>query len=155
MTKTELLEELNIELELIETILLELKSLKEDVKGKEPTLRDKTAAAAFLAQFYGGIENILKRICRYQAVTLPAGDAWHIELFRRFCEPAYAPLPVLFDVTLAAAMAPYRKFRHVVHHGYGFQLDWARMVEGIEQLEDVFLRFKAKLKEYIQKLGPE
>jgi len=34
-------------------------------------LRDKTAAAAFLAQFYSGIENILKRISRFYHVNLP------------------------------------------------------------------------------------
>jgi len=54
---------------------------------QKPTVREKTAAAAFLAQFYGGIENILKRIHRYYGIPLSTGDAWYIEIFKRFCNP--------------------------------------------------------------------
>ena len=95
------------------------------------------------------IENILKRISRFYSVALPSGDMWHIDLFRRFCEPSLPPLPVLFDDSLSSALAVYRKFRHVVHHGYGFQLDWDRMTEGIENAEPVFLRFKANLNMFL------
>jgi hypothetical protein len=133
MTVEELQEAIHIELELIESTLLELSSLRSDVTDKEPTVCEKTAAASFMAQFYNGIENILKRISHYHSIPLPKGDLWHVELFKRFCLPAYKDLPVLFDKTLALQMATYRKFRHVVFHGYGFQLDWDRMKEGIEQ----------------------
>jgi hypothetical protein len=112
-------------------------------------MRDKTAAAAFLAQFYGGIENILKRISRFYNVSLPAGNLWHVELFKRFCDPQVKPLPLLFDKALSEDLAPFRKFRHVVHHGYGFQLDWDRMKEGIEKSQLVFSRFKTNIENYI------
>lgn len=155
MTVDELREEINIELELIEETLREIVSLRDDVEGREPTVREKTAAASFMAQFYSGIENILKRISRFQSVPLPTGETWHIELFKRFCKPAYKNLPVLFDETLSVAISPYRKFRHVVFHGYGFQLDWNRMKEGVESMEDIFHRFKSKLSEYLQSLTIE
>lgn len=92
MKDSTLREEISIELELIESTLRELSSLRNDAVKREPTIREKTAAAAFLAQFYGGIENILKRICRFHAVPVPTGDTWHIDLFKRFCAPAYKPL---------------------------------------------------------------
>ena len=38
----------------------------------------------------------------------------------------------------------------VVHHGYGFQLNWERMSEGIENAESVYGRFKAALEEYLK-----
>lgn len=148
----ELREEINIELEFIESILQELASLREDVTGRDPTVREKTAAAAFLAQFYGGIENILKRISRFNSIPLPTGDTWHVELFKRFCAPSPSPLPVLFDESLESAMAPFRKFRHVVYHGYGFQLDWSRMKEGLESIDGVFSRFKLKVLNDLQRL---
>ncbi len=154
MTAKELREEISIELELIESLLQELSALRKDVMDREPTIREKTAAAAFLAQFYCGIENILKRISRFNSIPLPAGDTWHVELFKRFCAPSHSPLPVLFDESLESAMAPFRKFRHVVYHGYGFQLDWNRMKEGIENIEDIFLRFKTKVTAYLQTLTP-
>lgn len=152
MTSAELKEEIAIELENIETVLRELTQLHHNVQGREASLLEKTAASAFLAQFYNGLENILKRISRYCNAPLPTGEIWHVELFRRFCTPPAPPLPVLFDPSLAADLAPYRKFRHVVHHGYGFQLDWERMAEGIGQVNDVYRRFKICLDDYMQSL---
>lgn len=152
MKDSTLREEISIELELIESTLRELSSLRNDVVKREPTIREKTAAAAFLAQFYGGIENILKRICHFHAVAIPTGDTWHIDLFKRFCEPGYKPLPGLFNESLSSAIAPFRKFRHVVYHGYGFQLDWDRMQEGMARVDNVYGQFKTRLLEYLQSL---
>ena len=150
MTMDELREEISIELELMEDTVREVSALRKDVGAREPTVREKTAAAAFMAQFYGGVENILKRISRFHGVPIPAGDTWHIDLFKRFSTPPYQPLPVLFDGSLSSGMSAYRKFRHVVHHGYGFQLDWSRMREGMINIENVFLRFRTTLHEYLR-----
>ena len=152
MTSDELKKEINIELELIETVLQELALLRKDVAGREPTIREKTAAAGFMAQFYGGVENILKRISSFYSIPLPTGDTWHVDLFKLFCVPSYKPLPLLFDEFLVLAMAPFRKFRHVVYHGYGFQLDWDRMEEGLGNIDEVFSIFKAKLLSYMRTL---
>jgi hypothetical protein len=142
--------EVGIELDLFAVVVRELVSLKADIGDHEPTMREITAAAGFLAQFYNGIENILKRISRFNDVPLPTGAMWHVELFKRFCTPPFDPLPALFDEPLAQALSPFRKFRHVVHHGYGFQLDWVRMKEGISTLEDIFYRFKTNILNYLK-----
>lgn len=152
MTLKNLREEISIELELIASILDEISSLRDDLMYCEPTVREKTAAGAFLAQFYGGIENILKRISLFHSVPMPTGDNWHTDLFRRFCQPPYKTLPLLFDEQLAINMAPFRKFRHVVYHGYGFELDWERMKEGMARVDDVFNRFKQNLNAYLNDL---
>jgi len=155
MKPEELCEEIAIELELMEATVRELSALQRDLAGREPTVREKTAAAAFLAQFYNGVENTLKRISRFHAVPLPTSDTWHVDLFKRFCMPPYEPLPALFDEPLASALAPFRKFRHVVYHGYGFELDWSRMREGIERVESVFAQFKLVLSNYLHTLAGE
>ncbi len=113
------------------TVVKEIVSLERDTADLEPTNREKTAASAYLAQFYNGVENILKRISRFHNVTLPTSPTWHIDLLNRFCHPPLEPLPVLFNDSLATQLSALRKFRHVVHHGYGFQLDWERLIEGI------------------------
>jgi len=64
----------------------------------------------------------------------------HVEMFQMFCDPPRAPLPCFFDAGLAAALGPFRRFRHVVHHGY-------------EQLDTVFGRLKARLDEYLQNIA--
>ncbi len=56
---------------------------------------------------------------------------------------------------LAADLAPYRRFRHVVFHSYGFQLDWSRMTEGASNVEGVFLRLKTRLDDYLRSLSTD
>jgi hypothetical protein len=149
----ELGEEIALELEALEATVKELLALERDVAHTEPTVREKTAAAAFLAQFYNGTENILKRISHHHNVPLPTGEAWHVDLFQRFCAPSFPGLPLLFDKSLASALAPYRRFRHVVFHSYGFQLDWDRMAEGVANVEDTFSQLKAALSIYLATIG--
>lgn len=96
----------------------------------------------------------LKRISRFHEVPLPKGESWHIDLFTRYCSPPTPPFPLLFDDALAPTIAPFRKFRHVVHHGYGFQIEWDRMKEGISQIEDVFSQIKSRLSDYVKSLEP-
>lgn len=57
---------------------------------------------------------------------------------------------MLFDDTLALELTAFRKFRHVVHHGYGFLFDWQRMVEGIDTIEDVFMQLKTTIASSLQ-----
>jgi hypothetical protein len=152
MKLEELKEEIAIELENIEKIVQEILALRADLGAREPTVREKTAAAAFLAQFYSGIENILKRISHFYGIPLPIGDTWHIDLFKRFCQPAHEPLPALFDEALESTLAPFRKFRHVFYHDYGFHFDWDRMQGGIATVDDVFTRFKSRLHDFMQAL---
>lgn len=152
MTLEDLRDDVSVELQLLETTVREAVALRRDVGEREATVRERTAAAAFLAQFYSGVENILKRLCRFHAVPLPAGETWHVELFQRFSPPATPPLPALFNEGLAAIFSGYRKFRHVVHHGYGFQLDWARIREGIGGLETAFASFRGRLESHLGSL---
>ncbi len=153
MNLEELREEINFELTQMEKVVQELLALYQEVAGRTPTAREKAAAGAFLAQFYNGVENILKRISRFYGVPLPAGETWHIELFTRFCVPPYGPLPALFDSSLASSLAPFRRFRHVFLHGYSFDLDWERMSEGIRQVETVFRQLKKALLAYLESIG--
>lgn len=149
MKLDDLKEEISIELELMDGTIKELLSLKEEISGRKPTVREKTAAAAFLAQWYNGVENILKRIYRYYNITIPVGDNWHTELVKGVSEPPREDLPLLIDYELFTDLAPFRKFRHVVYHGYGFQLEWDRMLPGIERVSTIFLRFKKRVEKLI------
>lgn len=153
MNPIDLHEEIAVELEALEATVSELLTLQQDVAHSEPTVRERAAAAAFLAQFYNGIENILTRISHYNNVPLPTGETWHIELFQRFCSPPFPGLPSLFDETLAASLAPYRRFRHVAFHSYGFQLDWSRMAEGVADVRSVFEALKQSLDSYLRSIG--
>jgi hypothetical protein len=153
MSIRELREEIAVELEALEIVVTELLQLEHDVAHREPTIRENAAAAAFLAQFYNGVENILKRICRHHNVPLPTGATWHTELFRLFCSPPHADLPLLFDGFLASALAPYRRFRHVAFHSYGFQLEWERMAEGVANIDIVLQQLQSSLSNYLEAIS--
>ena len=152
MTADDLRAEIDIDMEAIETALEKLSALHADVGSRRPAVREKTAAATFLAQFYGGIENILKRISLFNSMPLPSGKTWQMDLFKRFCIPSYRPLPELFDEFLTAGLPPYRRFRHTFHHSYSFELEWERMKEGIERAPHLFVRFKERVLKYSQGL---
>ena len=150
MTADELKAEIAVEFAALRQVANELEALRADVAGREPTVREKTAAAAFLAQFYSGIENILKRLSRFHGVALPAGENWHFDLFKRFCLPEQPPLPVLFDYALARQLGPFRRFRHVLHHSYGFQIEWDRMREGVEHVAQVLAAFQDRVEAHLK-----
>ena len=152
MKGAELREEAAIELAAIEQALSELASLCRDVARREPTVREVAAGGLFLANFYAGIENVLKRVAASYGHRIPAGPDWHVELSRAFGDPPHAGLPVLLDRQLSADLAPFRRFRHVVHHGYGHQLKWEEMLPGIEQAPDVFSRFRSRLDSHLSSL---
>lgn len=62
MSISVLREEISIELKMMGTVVAEAVSLLNDIEEEqEPSVRGKTAAAAFLAQFYGGMKDALKR----------------------------------------------------------------------------------------------
>jgi len=147
MNDTELRREVEIEFGAIRRTLDEIAALCRDVAGRTPTTREVAAAGLFLANFYNGVENVLKRLWLFHGQPLPTGENWHVELLRGFCEPARPGLPQLLDAPLAEALSPYRRFRHVVHHGYGFQLRWEQMRSGMEEATGVFQRFQARVEE--------
>ena len=140
-------EEIGIQLELMDATVCEIEAIQTDLASRRPTVREMAATAAFLADFYTGIENILKRISRCYGAPMPTGDDWHVELFGRFCEPGFQGLPVMFDAEQKAAIAKYRQFRHVIRHGYAMQLDWDRMAEGVAKVGVAYAGFKARLRE--------
>ncbi len=150
MTSDELREEVGIELDAMTEIVAEAIRLYKDIGDNTPNLREKTAAGAFLAHFYNGVENILKRICYFYNKPLPEGANWHISLFKRFCKPSENPLPVIFDERLAEKISPFRSFRHIFFHCYGFQLDWEVMKEGIRELENILSDFKSAVSSFLQ-----
>lgn len=146
MSEECLKEEVAVQIAFLDATVREVCLMRDDLSQREPTLRDISAAAGFLADFYGGIENILKRICVARGIALAAGEEWHRRLFQQFCEPGVHGLPVLIGKNLEEPLAAYRRFRHIVHHSYVIQLRWSRMVEGVREIDYVYATFKENLR---------
>jgi len=153
MNRADLAEQVAIELEAIQQTLGQLEELLRDVADREPTPREVAAAGLFLANLYNGIEHIFKRISQYHEVPVPSGDGWHVQLARGFEHPARAGLPTLLDAKLARQLGAYRRFRHVIHHGYGIHLRWEDMLPGIQGASDVVARFQEAVQSHLDSLG--
>lgn len=151
--------------ELREAVALELAYLQktaDDAAGllaltqaREVTVYDRAAAAMLLAQFYNGIENVLKRISTYHEIPLPEGESSHAELFRQFCDPPRVPLPRLFPRAVEERFVILRRFRHFVHHSYAYQFDWERLRAGMATLRPGLDAFEAELAAYLARLGAQ
>ena len=146
MTESRLREEIAIQIAFLDATVREVGLLRDEISDRNPTPREIAAAGGFLADFYTGIENILKRICVSRGIVLPSGENWHRRLFKGFCEPGTPNLPILIDEELQEPLATYRRFRHVVHHSYLLQLRWSRMVEGLRALDQVYAKLKGNLR---------
>jgi len=83
MNVTDLREQIAIELEAMEATLAEIASLCRDIGDRRPSTREVAAAGLFLANFYNGVENILKRLCVFHGASLPSGDTWQGRLLRQ------------------------------------------------------------------------
>jgi hypothetical protein len=57
-------------------------------------------------------------------------------------------LPVLFDSGIKAEINELRKFRHRVHHGYSFTLDWTDLLIGANSVLDTFVSFSVGGQKY-------
>lgn len=144
MNIDELRGEIAIQLELMDQTVSEIEAIQTDLGSRQPSRRE-VAAAAFLSDFYNGVENVLKRISHCYEIRLPTGEDWHTELFNRFCEPAFQNLPVVFGHEQMSTMAVFRRFRHVIRHGYVMLLDWERIASELGSLGPAYAAFKTRL----------
>lgn len=150
MSVSDLREQIAVEFEAMERTLAEIDSLCRDVGEREPSTREMAAAGLFLANLYNGVENILKRLCLHHGAPLPSGATWHVELLNAFCSPTREGLPPVLDAGLQGDLAAYRRFRHVVHHGYGFRLEWKQMRPGLTGARDVVRRFRRAVEAHVR-----
>jgi len=80
----ELIEEVEVEFEYIETVLEELKKLVIKPVDYEPELIEITGAGGLLHNFYNGIENIFIRILKFKNIKQEESKDWHKELLKKF-----------------------------------------------------------------------
>ena len=97
MNLDELNDLVNIELNYLDITLNNIIELNDIICTSEPDKFQLAAMTKLISDFYNGIENILKRFCKYLNVALQIGGFYHTELFLLFSEPPKENCPILFD----------------------------------------------------------
>ena len=88
--------------------------------------------AAFLHNFYGGIENILKQVLSDRGIVLPDGPSWHRDLLR------LAEQKSILAADTARTLLPFLGFRHFFSHAYALDLEPERMESLVQSAGEVF-----------------
>ncbi len=129
------------EIDAIEQTLNDLSSLKNQIALKPIDNIQKAAIGTFLMNFYVGVENIIKRICKVYYRKIPMGSSWHKELLEISFNPPHEKLPIL-DKNLVEKLSPYLGFRHVFVSGYGFKLKIELMRSLIDKVDSLWDEIK-------------
>ena len=140
MSVDELIEEIEVEFEYIETVLKELEKLYKKPPEYEPELIEITGAGGLLHNFYNGIENILRRILKFNKIKQEEDKDWHKELLKKFYnkENNFAFL----DRPIYENLLEILKFRHFFVHSYGFLLQWELIRPLIKKAIESYPKFK-------------
>jgi hypothetical protein len=154
-TPQQLRKEIQLELERMEETVAEIDALRRELGSQVPEMRGRAAAAKFMEDLYMGIENVLKRIVKFQGEELPTGERWHVELFEQFCAPGTSSFPVFFEDRWVERTDSFRRFRHVTHHGYAHDLQWERMRAGLREARPVFDHFRDQVEAFLDDLRDE
>lgn len=99
--------------------------------------------SVLLSNFYNGVENILKQIFKNKSLQLPEGPTWHQNLVVR------AVAEDIISKDFADKIKEYMSFRHVVSHGYAFNLKPEKLQELTDKVLCVFEEFKAEINRII------
>lgn len=146
MNPNKLKEEIEFEIDCLAETLKNVEFLSNELLEREHNIYDISAAAMLLSQFYNSIENIMKRIIKYNKISISTNSEYHIELFNLFSQKNNQTLPLLFSDDIVNGFVILRKFRHIVRNSYSFQIDIVRLKIGMNSLNPLFTKFVENLK---------
>ena len=98
------------------------------------------ALGSLVADFYSGVERVLKIIAEELDGGLPKSENWHKQLLIN-ANLAIAERPPVLSGRTVTALLPYLGFRHVFRNAYGFELDYDRMKQLEQRLPETLELF--------------
>lgn len=143
---------------LIEDELVTLERVVESTEEALASLSDEPSQfqlhglAAYLHQFYTGVESIFERIAVGLGEDLPRGEYWHVDLLNQMAKERERVRPAVIDEPLRARLRDYLDFRHFFRHAYGYTLQWSQMRWKVENLSDTLMMLRDQLRVFFEAL---
>jgi hypothetical protein len=132
--------------------------LIEAARTKVPDEYHISTLGAMLQSFYGGIENLFKRIALDVDGEFSKSDSWHKNLLDRMAAP-FKDRPAVISDDLRIRLHKYLDFRHVFRSVYAYDLNWNKMRElvydcekTLQLLQTEMAIFKAAIKSQKRKI---
>ncbi len=150
MSVEELIEEVEVEFEYIETVLEELKKLFMKPLDYEPELIEITGAGGLLHNFYNGIENIFIRILKSKNMKQEESKDWHKELLKKFYDEGSNVS--FLESHIYENFLEILKFRHFFIHSYGFLLQWELLKPLVKKALESYPKFKILCSSFCERL---
>jgi len=149
--------ELGRELDKVRRLADEAREWQSRLADWPEAVRTRTAGG-ILHDFYSGIERIFSHIATRVDEDLPGGPDWHVQLLQRMATSVDAVRPALLDEETTRQLDRYLRFRHLFRHSYGFDLEWERCRELLEDVPATYQRLAERLAmfdEFLQTLERE
>jgi predicted nucleotidyltransferase len=141
---------------LIEDELTTLERVVKSTEEAQASLSDSPSQfelhglAAYLHQFYTGVESIFERLAIGLGESLPRGEYWHFDLLNQMAEPQEGKRPAVIDEPLRARLKDYLAFRHFFRHAYGYTLEWNQLRWKTERLSDTLTMLQEQLRAFFE-----
>ena len=116
-----------------------------DVYSKNPYIY---AVAMNLQHFYTSLESSFKRVVKEMEGSPPNGESWHRELLEQVTLEIEEVRPALISENIKKKLDELRRFRHVVIHGYEYELDWSQIKPLVKSLDDIIPQLKKDYQEF-------
>lgn len=133
----------------LERILGEGRQCLADLSGREPTSLEVRGAGDIVHDFYNAVEHFLERVAVEMNGGLPAGPDSHAQLLRRMSRAVEDVRPAIVDAPLCTRLQDYLRFRHLFRHGYGYALQWPRLVPLLDGMQALAPELRRQLDGFI------